>query len=137
MVTSVTKIVGRPGIHHQYEENSPSKNVFFFVYKHINIQHQNINGSINEIYELTVHLHSLGNNNNYNPVDILCLSEHNMTISFPPWIYQQVDVSVIILKPIIFKISIDKLKQKLGVHRQQEVARNHTAAWCKRDGIAE
>lgn len=53
--------------------------MIFFVYKHINILHQNINGLLTKVDELTVHLYTLGENINCNPVDLLCITEHNMT----------------------------------------------------------
>lgn len=51
----------------------------FFVYKYLNVLHQNINGLLNKLDEFTVHLHSMYTHEILNPIDIICITEHNMT----------------------------------------------------------
>lgn len=49
----------------------------FFVYKHINLLHQNINGLLSKSDLLTVALDNLQKDYNVK-VDVLCITEHNM-----------------------------------------------------------
>lgn len=53
--------------------------IVFFVYKNLNIMHQNINGLLNKSNVFTVLLEELHNSGKI--VDVLCFSEHNMILS--------------------------------------------------------
>lgn len=50
--------------------------MIFFVYKQVNILHQNIDGLIGKLDELSIHIDELSNSGKQ--LDVICITEHNM-----------------------------------------------------------
>lgn len=61
-----------------------SGRMIYFVYNYVSVLHQNINGFISKSDMLTASLEGLLTDGN--SIDVLCLTEHNMTIDDNQWI---------------------------------------------------